>query len=596
MQKNTRNLCFDRRGRRCDPRRAVVFGAALAAVLGGATHTPAATTVWTGPSTGGVFNDDANWSGVAPGNDDPATDLAIFNSATNVDGTITFNADATHFRTFVQNDAGTIAFDTGEHTWTMSSFFLTGTAVSEDNHIQFIGGHVVAQFYLMGNTSGATNGDIIEVIGADTQLEATATGGAFRVGSGGSDNTQFIVRDGATATSPGQIIIGLVDAANGLMKVTGEDTTVTVGASIQVGGGLSAQAENNRLEVLDGAHVTGDQLLMGVTEFGDNNTTLVSGAGSTLSIVGTGRSDIGRVGAGHTLQIEDGGKVDGSANYVLGVDAASVGNNIHVNGAGAGLTGSGVEARRGALNVNGGDVVLNDFFNANDGVFEGGNLVANTGATGMIHLNTGSISTVHADVANGSPFVVGDGSATPATYHMLKTGDDLNGTHSFADGLMLSSNATLSGSGDVVGNVSGDAGAKVDVGASAGVIHVDGDWDHTGMELALEIGDLSSLIEAGTTHDLLDIVGTFTHGGSVEIDLTAFVAPTPQELKLIGWGAQSGDPSNTAVSFVGGDALPVSVQTDGLFVLVPEPAAAGFMVIGLFAGAMRRRSVGRLHA
>lgn len=558
-------------------------------ILATSTGTHAATTVWTGSSAGGVFNDNANWSALAPGNTDPASDLGIFNNATNVNGTITFNADATHFRTFVQNDAGTIAFDTGPYTWTMSGFFLTGTSVTEDNHIQFTGGHVIAQFYLMGNTAGATNGDIIEVVGPDTLLEATTTGGAFRVGSGGSDNTQFIVRDGADAIAPGQIIIGLVSSGNGLMRVTGNGSTVTVGNSIQVGGGNSAQSENNRLEVLDGGHVTGGSLLMGVTEFGDNNTVLVSGTGSTLSILNTGRSDIGRFGAGHTLQIDNGGAVDGMAHYAIGVESGSVGNQVNVNGSGASLAGSGVEAIRGSLNVNGGSVTLNDYFDVGDGAYEGGNLIANAGAVSIVNLNSGSISTVNANIGNGSPFVVGDGGADAAVYHMMKTGDGVNGTHTFADGLSLNANATLSGNGDIVGNVSGLTGAAVNVGDSPGVINVTGDWNNTDINISLEVDNPLSASQAGQEFDLLNIVGMFTHGGSVTIDVSEFLLPGGTiPLKLIGWTSELGNSADTSVSVVGG-SIPVEFHSDGLYVLVPEPATPsllGLAAIGLIA---RRR-------
>ena len=567
----------------------LAVGAASLCLLAAGPMTHAATTVYVGPGTGGVFNDDANWSGLAPGNA-AANDLGIFNSGSNVNGTITFNADASHFRTFVQNTAGTIAFDTGAYKWTMSGFFLTGTTTSEDNHIQFTGGHVVADFFLMGNTAGATNGDLIEVIGPNTLLEATSSGGAFRVGSGGSDNTQFIVRDGGTANAPGQIIIGLVSSGNGLMRVTGAGSTSTVGGSIQVGGGNSAQSENNRLEVLDGGHVTGGQLLMGVTEFGDNNTTLVSGNGSTLSLLNSGRSDIGRNGAGHTLQIENGGAVDGVAHIAIGVESGSLGNNINVNGAGASLTGSGVEAIRGALNVNGGDVVLNDIFNVNDNIFEGGNLIANAGAVSLVNLNSGSISTVHANIGNGSAFAVGDGGASPATYHMMQTGDGLNGSHSFADGLSLSSNATLSGNGDITGSVSGVAGATVDVGTSPGVINVDGDWDNNGLSIQLEVDNPLLLNTPGDEYDLLDITGAFTHGGDVVIDVSEFgLAPGSIPLKLIGWGSEIGSSASTNVSMIGG-SLPYQFESDGLYVMVPEPASAG--ILGLITVGMlaRRRA------
>lgn len=583
LRKGRRDVCRTGKGM-------LAIGAAALCLLAASPMTHAATTIYVGPGTGGVFNDDANWSGLAPGNA-AANDLGIFNSGSNVNGTITFNADANHFRTFVQNTSGTIAFDTGAYKWTMSGFFLTGTSTTEDNHIQFTGGHVIADFFLMGNTATATNGDLIEVIGPNTLLEATSSGGAFRVGSGGSDNTQFIVRDGGTANAPGQIIIGLVSSGNGLMRVTGAGSSSTVGGSIQVGGGNSAQSENNRLEVLDSGHVTGGQLLMGVTEFGDNNTTLVSGTGSTLSLLNSGRSDIGRFGAGHTLQIENGGAVDGVAHIAIGVESGSLGNNINVNGAGASLTGSGVEAIRGALNVNGGDVILNDLFNVNDNIYEGGNLIANAGAVSLVNLNSGSISTVHANIGNGSAFAVGDGGSSAATYHMMQTGDGLNGNHSFADGLSLSSNATLSGNGDISGSVSGAAGATVDVGTSPGAINVDGDWDNSGISIELEVDNPLFLDMPGDEYDLLNITGAFTHGGNVVIDVSEFaLTPGSIPLKLIGWGSEIGSSASTNVSMVGG-TLPYQFDTDGLYVMVPEPASAGILAM-ITTGLLARRRVG----
>ena len=563
----------------------------------------AATTVYTGVSGGGVFNDDDNWSLASPGDNldpDGLDDLGIFNSATNVDGTITFDADATHFRTFVQNTSGTIAFDTGNFKWTMTGFFLTGTAVTEQNHIQLINGEVQSEIILLGNTAGSTNPNVIEVIGPTALWHTTTTGGGFRVGSGGSANSQFIVRDGGTITGNGQIIIGLVSSAGGLMRVTGEGSTATVAGSIQVGGGNSAQSENNRLEVLDSGHVTGGQLLMGVTEFADNNTTLVSGAGSTLTITGAGRSDIGRVGAGHTLQIDDSGTVDGLANYTLGVEADSTGNQILVNGSGASLTGTGVDARRGTLSVNGGAVILNDIFDAENEVYDGGVLLANVGASSVIELNSGSISAIHANIANGSPFTVGDGGAESATYHMKKVGDGSNGTHTFADGLSLSSNAILSGSGNIVGSVSGSAGAQIDVGASPGVINVDGSWNNTGLNVGLEVGNLALVpAQAGVGYDLLNVSGPFSHGGTVNIDVSGFAAGSGfvQDLKLIGWSSEVGSSAATGVSFVGGPALPFQIRSDGLYLtdvsfsIIPEPSTIAMFAIGLilFGVGQRRK-------
>jgi hypothetical protein len=150
---------------------------------------------------------------------------------------------------------------------------------------------------------------------------------------------------------------------------------------------------------------------------------------------------------------------------------------------------------------------------------------------------------------------------------MKKDIDGNRGTHSFADGLSLSSNAILSGNGDIVGNVSGAAGAVVDVGASAGLINVSGNWNNTGLDIDLELDDLSASLVPGVEYDQLAITGLFTHGGTVTIDLSEYVGPaTPQQLKLIGWGSEAGLNSSTMVSFVGGSPLSYVFQSDGLYV------------------------------
>jgi hypothetical protein len=151
-----------------------------------------------------------------------------------------------------------------------------------------------------------------------------------------------------------------------------------------------------------------------------------------------------------------------------------------------------------------------------------------------------------------------------------------NGTHTFANGLALSSNGILSGNGDIVGNVSGSAGAKVQVGASPGLINVTGDWNNTGIGIALELGNLSSSLTPGTAFDQLNISGAFTQGGSLTIDRTQLVAAsTDQQLKLVGWGSQVGLSSSTAVSFLGGSPLSYSFLSDGFYVTVPAGGLAG---------------------
>ena len=51
------------------------------------------------------------------------------------------------------------------------------------------------------------------------------------------------------------------------------------------------------------------------------------------------------------------------------------------------------------------------------------------------------------------------------------------------------------------------------------------------------------------------------------------------DLKLIGWGDQAGDSSDTSVSFTGG-AMSYEFRSDGFYV-VPEPGTLALLVLGL---------------
>ena len=69
-----------------------------------------------------------------------------------------------------------------------------------------------------------------------------------------------------------------------------------------------------------------------------------------------------------------------------------------------------------------------------------------TNANGRFALNGGSLHSKSTAVSNGAPFVVGDGTSE-ASFELL------GGTHVFAHGLVISSNATLRGCGTIVGSV-----------------------------------------------------------------------------------------------------------------------------------------------
>ncbi len=69
-----------------------------------------------------------------------------------------------------------------------------------------------------------------------------------------------------------------------------------------------------------------------------------------------------------------------------------------------------------------------------------------TNASSQFLLNNGTLDTKQTTVANGLPFVVGDG-VSPAVLNLR------SGTHTFANGLVISPNATLRSCGTIIGSV-----------------------------------------------------------------------------------------------------------------------------------------------
>jgi hypothetical protein len=568
----------------------------------------AITTTWTGSSAGGDFNSSANWSDGVPGATS-AADLGIFNSSTNVDGTVTFSADASHGQTFVQNTSGTISFDVGPYMWTMSSFALVGAAGATDAPtMRVIGGKVQSDRILLGGEVTNTRPSI-ELTGSTTHWHTTFTSAGPQIGLG-ADGSSILVHNGAKLSGAGQAIVGLTGAKNGRLTVEGVGSSLDFGNYIAAGhtGNASTMvnATNNQVEVLNGATAKAANIFMAITALASENSIRVSGVGSTLNLVGTSAADDGResrvgwAADNNVLRIEEGGAVTGTNTFLIGRDATSdVGNELIIdNGS---LTGTGIEVRRGKLSITQGTVDLSESYDDANELYKGGGiLVPLASGAGSVEFNSGVISSVNASFAtveNGPAFTIGDGGATSATYFMKKDVTGNNATHTFGNGLILASNGVLAGNGDIVGNVSGSTGAQINVGASSGLINAQGDWNNTGLAVELEIGNFTTNPAiGGVGYDLLDVAGAFTHGGSLSIDVSSYVNGSGplMDLKLVGWSSEVGSATSTAVSFVGGPTLSYEFRSDGFYLtniaIVPEPASLALLAVGIvFVGTATRR-------
>ena len=125
-----------------------------------------------------------------------------------------------------------------------------------------------------------------------------------------------------------------------------------------------------------------------------------------------------------------------ASNFVIGFSGISTGQvvvsagNLSVTN----VTGSGIlTVPSGTMTVLGGQIVADKLLLTNN--------------SGRLLFNSGLIQTRSTTANNGLPFVVGDG--TNATTLQL-----LGGVHTFANGLVISSNATVTGCGTIIGSIS----------------------------------------------------------------------------------------------------------------------------------------------
>ncbi len=129
-----------------------------------------------------------------------------------------------------------------------------------------------------------------------------------------------------------------------------------------------------------------------------------------------------------TLTIS-GGSMVLTSNLLVGTSLISTGN-VAVLGGNLAVTGAGTPAY---IAVSSGNFALSQGTVTTDNLYL-------TNNTGHFVFNGGTLQAKAAVVANGLPFLVGDGTHT-ATLQLL------GGTYSFANGLVISSNATVTGCG-----------------------------------------------------------------------------------------------------------------------------------------------------
>ena len=325
-------------------------------------------------------------------------------------------------------------------------------------------------FVRVGRTNAASvtiNGGVMEagtMLLADAPFAQFGAQGTVRINGGLlSLSGELSVGTGIRGTGLVEVLGGRLQVANHLTNVTrigdaGFGEMSVSGGAVFLGGTSVARH--------DGARGTLTVRTNGFIQFSDDlSIGRFSGATGTVVVAG-GQLDvidhpiwIGREGAGHliisngvvsalSLNIAAlatntafgsldvlGGSTILSSNLVVGSQSNSTAQMSVVAGEIA-ITNSSasgnVDLLRGTLGLRGGTVTA-DFFRM-------------TNSAGRFVFSSGALRTKGTVASNGLPFIVGDGT-NRATLELV------GGIHQFANGLVISSNATLIGCGTIIGSV-----------------------------------------------------------------------------------------------------------------------------------------------
>jgi GH25 family lysozyme M1 (1,4-beta-N-acetylmuramidase) len=135
----------------------------------------------------------------------------------------------------------------------------------------------------------------------------------------------------------------------------------------------------------------------------------------------------------------------------------------------------------------------------NSGYVRADRLVVTNGAKSVFTFNGGTLQSGNTTVSNGAGFVVGNG-VSPGTFELV------GGAHSFANGLSISSNGQLKGSGSVAGIVS--VSGTLAPGASVGRLAIAGSLTfNTGSTASFELDKA-----AGTNDSVVGLTNLFYNG------------------------------------------------------------------------------------
>lgn len=484
----------------------------------------------------------------------------------------------------------------------LSDVEVGGSSFSTTSHgkLSLAGGELVIDGTLRAASGRAASGEIWVTGG-----RLIATNGGISIATRAS--AQMTVTNGSVLASSMTVASGLVGSlgtltvAGGTVEIQSDFSSAVQApgarAYIWVTGG-ELTATNGTTTLAAALPSTGVMTVSnGLVRLKDMNVALPEGARGTLSIAG-GEVDLSGVlklapnpssfNAPVGTLFVSGGQLAASGVLAGSIPSSQanagstgivsvIGGNLTVTNASHTAT---IEMRNGTLTINSGRVNT-------DGLVL-------TNSSSSIQFNGGTLSTKGTTVNNGSQFTVGNG-ASAATLNMQ------GGAHSFSNGLTISSNAVLKGTGTIYANLT--LAGTLAPGNSAGAITNFGNVTlQPSAELQFELGGRIP----GTEYDFILVTnGVATLDGLLQISFVngfetnvlnsdTFTLLTADTLSGLFTNAPiSGESLTTA----GGEgSFLVSYNANNLvlsdYQAIPEPGAwelCVFGLVGLFVLRWRER-------
>jgi len=450
----------------------------------------------------------------------------------------------------------------------------------------------------LGTTHGTDPGSGNRLtITAGAQLEMPGDphirhGGTFEVtGSGSVANISGQLTVGNPAG--GQMIIsngGRVNCRYGFLDTSGDG--ITERALVTGTGSIWSNWANfivgylndgNVLTVRDGGYLWS----AGGRSYSGNNTILITGNGSHWEET----KDWGFPGANNHVIVSNGATIHFELGSSAGAGNTSTNNRITV--ADGSLFATNATSTSG-LAVHNGTVTMNGGLMVTDGL-------SMTYSPGRFFFNAGALYTKFTLVTNGQPFVVGDG-IRAATLHLQ------GGSHTFSQGLNISSNGVLTGTGTIVGSVTNRGTIKP--GSSPGALIVDGQLAMTNNSIFdIELGGTAQGVSYDFVHVLSntaldgDLRVSFVNGFQGSVTASDVFTNLTADVSLLGAfdNVASGSRLDTAdgfgsflVTYDDGHNL---ILGDFLAAPIPEPSALLLLALGAVLLRCSRASVkrGSLH-